>query len=62
MRKVEEALKAKGYDPGPINGEMDAQTRQAVRDFQKKNNMADTGVVDQAMAEALGVVIVIAAE
>jgi peptidoglycan hydrolase-like protein with peptidoglycan-binding domain len=62
MRKVEEALKAKGYDPGPINGEMDAQTRQAVRDFQKKNNMADTGIVDQATADALGVVIIIAAE
>src|SRR5688500_592449 len=48
MRKVEEALKSKGYDPGPINGEMDAQTSQALRDFQKKNNLADTGTMDQA--------------
>jgi hypothetical protein len=60
MRKVEEALKAKGYDPGAIDGEMDAQTRQALRDFQKKNKLTETGTVDQATADALEIVIVIA--
>jgi peptidoglycan hydrolase-like protein with peptidoglycan-binding domain len=62
MRKVEEALKAKGYDPGPINGQMDAQTQQALRGFQSKNNLAVTGTVDQATADSLGVVIVIVPE
>jgi len=33
MRKVEEALKAKGYDPGAIDGEMDPQTGQALPGF-----------------------------
>lgn len=59
MRKVEEALKAKGYDPGPINGKLDKETQAALREFQKKNNLAVTGEVDKPTAEGLGVVIVI---
>ena len=39
---------------------MDAQTRQALRDFQKKNKLTETGTVDQATADALEIVIVIA--
>ena len=58
MRKVEEALKAKGFDPGPINGQMDAQTQQALRDYQSKNKLSVTGGVDQATADSLGIVIV----
>jgi len=58
MRKVEEALKAKGFDPGPINGQMDAQTQQALRDYQTKNKLAVTGMPDPATAESLGIVIV----
>jgi peptidoglycan hydrolase-like protein with peptidoglycan-binding domain len=62
MRKVEEALQAKGFDPGPINGQMDAQTQQALRDYQSKNKLPVTGTVDQATAESLDVVIVIVPE
>lgn len=62
MRKVEEALKAKGYDPGPINGQMDAQTQQALRDYQSRNKLPVTGAVDQGTADSLGVVIVIVPE
>ena len=58
MRKVEEALKAKGFDPGPINGQIDAQTQQALRDYQTKNKLAVTGMADPATAESLGIVIV----
>lgn len=62
MRKVEQALQAKGFDPGPINGQMDAQTQQALRDYQSKNKLAVTGTVDQATADSLGVVVVILPE
>jgi peptidoglycan hydrolase-like protein with peptidoglycan-binding domain len=62
MRKVEEALQAKGFDPGPINGQMDAQTQQALRAYQTKNGLAVTGMADPATAESLGVVIVILPE
>lgn len=59
MRKVEEALKAKGFDPGPINGQMDKETQAALRSFQQKNKLGVTGDVDKPTAEALGIVIVI---
>jgi peptidoglycan hydrolase-like protein with peptidoglycan-binding domain len=58
MRKVEQALKAKGYDPGTIDGQADAQTQQALRSFQTKNNLAATGAIDPMTAESLGVVII----
>jgi hypothetical protein len=38
---------------------MDAQTQQALRDYQSKNKLPVTGTVDQATAESLDVVIVI---
>jgi peptidoglycan hydrolase-like protein with peptidoglycan-binding domain len=56
MQRVEQALKAKGYDPGPVDGKIDSQTQAAMRDFQKKNNLRVTGNLDQATAEALGIV------
>jgi peptidoglycan hydrolase-like protein with peptidoglycan-binding domain len=60
MRKVEEALKAKGYDPGAVDGKVDKQTNAAIREFQEKNKLQATGDMDQPTAEALGVIIVIA--
>jgi peptidoglycan hydrolase-like protein with peptidoglycan-binding domain len=57
MRKVEEALKAKGFDPGTIDGQMDAKTQQALRDYQSKNKLPVTGTVDKATADSLGVSI-----
>ena len=62
MLKVEEALKAKGFDPGTIDGKMDAKTQQALRDYQSKNKLAVTGTVDKATADSLGVSIVLQSE
>jgi peptidoglycan hydrolase-like protein with peptidoglycan-binding domain len=58
MRKVEQALKDKGYDPGTVDGRIDSQSQQALRDFQKKQNLTMTGLPDQPTVEALGVIIV----
>ena len=55
IRKAKEALKAKGHSPGEINGNMDAKTQQALRDFQKANQLPVTGNLDQRTAEKLGV-------
>lgn len=55
IKKAEEALKAQGLNPGPIDGKMDSQTEQALREFQKKNKLAVTGSLDQQTAEKLGV-------
>src|SRR5881397_3129959 len=57
IKSVKEALKAKGLNPDPINGTMDSQTQQAIRDFQKTNNLQVTGEVDEQTATKLGVTI-----
>jgi hypothetical protein len=57
IMKVKAALKAKGIDPGPITGTMDSKTQQALREFQKANNLPVTGSVDQQTAAKLGVTL-----
>jgi peptidoglycan hydrolase-like protein with peptidoglycan-binding domain len=57
IMKVKVALKAKGVDPGPITGTMDSKTEQALREFQKANNLPVTGKVDQQTAAKLGVTL-----
>ena len=54
IRKAQTALKAKGLNPGE-EGRMDAKTQQALREFQKSNNLPMTGVLDDKTAEKLGV-------
>jgi len=50
-----QALKNKGHDPGAIDGVMGAKTRSALRDFQKKEGIKDTGRLDQETMSKLGV-------
>jgi peptidoglycan hydrolase-like protein with peptidoglycan-binding domain len=57
IKKVQEALKAKGMDPGPATGHMDAKTQAALSEFQKANNLPATGVLDEKTAEKLGVAL-----
>jgi peptidoglycan hydrolase-like protein with peptidoglycan-binding domain len=57
MRKVEEALKTKGYDPGKIDGVVDDTNRAAIRSFQKDKSLPITGTVDNRTAQELGVKI-----
>jgi hypothetical protein len=54
IKKAQEALKAKGHNPG-TDGKMDEQTQQALRDFQKSNDLPATGVLDEKTANKLGV-------
>jgi len=54
IKNAQEALRAKGHNPGSMSGQMDAQTQQAIRDFQKANNLPVTGVLDQRTAQQLG--------
>ena len=55
MQKVEEALRAKGYQVGKIDGVADDDARKAIRSFQQDNGMPITGMVDQRTADRLGV-------
>ncbi len=55
IKKVQEALKAKGHDPGPIDGVMGPKTRAALKAFQKASALKETGELDVQTAEKLGV-------
>ena len=52
---VQMALQSEGYDPGRADGVMDENTRAAIRDFQRDNNLVVTGSVDEKTASLLGV-------
>src|SRR4029077_8526605 len=47
IKKAKEALKAKGLNPGPIDGTLDSKTQQALREFQQANKLPVTGALDQ---------------
>src|SRR5918996_6393957 len=55
IKKVQEALKEKGNDPGPADGVMGPQTQKALRAFQSKNGLKTGGRLDVETAKALGV-------
>jgi peptidoglycan hydrolase-like protein with peptidoglycan-binding domain len=55
IKQVQQALKEKGHDPGSATGVMNEETRQAIRAFQKANNLTATGTLDQETAQKLGV-------
>jgi membrane-bound lytic murein transglycosylase B len=54
IKKVQEALKDKGHDPGPVDGIVGPQTQKALRSFQVANGIRATGRVDAETAKALG--------
>jgi carboxyl-terminal processing protease len=55
VRRAQEALKGKGFDPGAISGRMHARTQEALREFQTANDLPATGVLDQKTADKLGI-------
>jgi lipid-binding SYLF domain-containing protein len=54
-KSVQEALKAKGFYDGEVDGILGPKSRQALRDYQKSQGLAVTGRLDAATAEKLGV-------
>jgi peptidoglycan hydrolase-like protein with peptidoglycan-binding domain len=55
IKKVQETLRDKGYDPGPIDGVMGSQTREAISQYQQSQNLPVTGHLDAETAGKLGV-------
>jgi peptidoglycan hydrolase-like protein with peptidoglycan-binding domain len=55
IMKAKDALRAKGLNPGPMNGTMDSQTQQALREFQQSNKLPVTGMLDAQTAAKLGI-------
>src|SRR5262245_60648901 len=55
VKAVQQALKDKGHDPGAVDGVMGPKTRTALKDFQKKEGIKDTGQMDLETMAKLGV-------
>lgn len=55
IRAEQQALKDKGFDPGPVDGVDGAKTRAALRDFQKKQSLNEDGKLGPQTMDALGV-------
>jgi len=54
-RAAQEALKTQGFDPGPIDGYMGPRTRAAISDYQRRENLPVTGMLDDATMAKLNV-------
>jgi Putative peptidoglycan binding domain len=57
VTRLQQALAAKGFDPGPIDGEFGANTAAAIAAFQATNGLVVDGQVGTQTASALGVVL-----
>lgn len=53
--QVQRALKQRGYDPGPLNGRLDPQTREALLLFQKDQGLDANGRIGVQTLDALGI-------
>lgn len=51
---TQQALKEKGFDPGPIDGIMGLRTVSALKDYQKSENLTMTGRMDRDTVAKLG--------
>lgn len=55
VRRLQEQLSDRGFDPGLIDGIYGRQTESAVREFQRRNDLFDDGVAGRATLAALGI-------
>lgn len=53
-KRVQQALAERGYDPGPVDGELGPKTKAAIADFQRANWLEATGFPDPRTRELLG--------
>lgn len=56
VRSVQQALAARGYEPGAANGRAGHQTQLAIRKFQADRGLEPTGTIDYALLESLNIV------
>ena len=53
VKQIQLALRNAGYNPGPIDGKIGKQTRQAIKAFQKANGLTPDGKVGRKTWELL---------
>jgi len=54
VEKIQELLVAHGYDPGPADGVIGSQTRQAIKEFQRSAKLPADGYPTPKLLEILG--------
>jgi peptidoglycan hydrolase-like protein with peptidoglycan-binding domain len=54
-RQLQQALSARGFDPGPVDGVYGPRTREAVMNYQRANNMEATGRPNAQMMSSLNI-------
>jgi hypothetical protein len=55
VRAAQRALRAKGHNPGPVDGVMGPRTESALRAYQQAEGLEQTGRLDDATADKLAV-------
>lgn len=55
VKRVQEALKKHGFDPGEVNGLDEGRTQAAIAQFQLSRNLPASGSMDEQTLNALGV-------
>ena len=55
IEEIQRALKKAGFEPGPIDGHLRAQTLSAVNNYQQANNLPVDGFLNLETVKALGV-------
>jgi peptidoglycan hydrolase-like protein with peptidoglycan-binding domain len=54
IRRIQQVLQERGFDPGPADGVLGDRTKRAVRDFQYRYGIEASGDVDNQTLYALG--------
>ncbi len=55
VKDAEKALKDSGYKMNSINGKIDIEEQAAISDYQKKNKLNETGILDKETLEKLNI-------
>lgn len=51
VRTIQEGLARLGYSPGPGDGQLGPQTREAIRRFERDRNLLETGTITEVLAQ-----------
>ena len=53
VRQAQERLKEAGFNPGPVDGQLGAQTKEAIKEYQKAQGLPQTGQLDEPTRDLL---------
>ena len=56
IKQVQQKLHERGFDAGPVNGDIGAKTQTALGQFQLANDLPVSGTLDRQTLDELGVV------